>query len=161
MNIEIMPIEPESADDQAFVWEVLYHAIYAPPGAQPPPRDILNLPDIARYANGFGNHVGDMGCIAWVDGERAGAAWVRLVHGYGHVDDDTPELSIALLPTYRGQGIGTALLNGLITHVSATYPRISLSVNEGNPARHLYERAGFSEVRRDGESIVMLWQQTT
>ena len=43
-----------------------------------------------------------------------GAAWCRIMEDYGHIDDDTPSLAISLLPGYRGRGIGTRLLGGLL-----------------------------------------------
>jgi ribosomal protein S18 acetylase RimI-like enzyme len=159
--IHVKPIDVQSKGDIPFLHDILYHAIYVPPDAQPPPRDIIHLPEITRYLVDFGKRVGDIGCVALADDERAGAAWVRLMRGYGYVDDSTPELTIAVLPSFRGRGIGTLLLNGLISQVAPHYGQISLSVTAGNPAQRLYERAGFREVRRDGESIIMLWTKTT
>lgn len=157
--IQIKPVGDTLTADKAFLWDILYHAIYVPPDAPPPPRDILNQPEIARYLVDFGEREGDIGCVAWAGDERGGAAWVRLIQGYGYVDNDTPELTIALLPQFRGRGMGTLLLNGLLRQVAPHYPRISLSVTASNPARRLYERAGFQQVRQDDESIVMLWTQ--
>ena len=75
------------------------------------------------------------------------------ITGYGYVDDDTPELSIALDPPARGIGLGGRLLESLFEEV----PRCSLSLDVRNPAVGLYRRWGFQEVRRDGEhSLVML-----
>jgi ribosomal-protein-alanine N-acetyltransferase len=50
----------------------------------------------------------------WSTGDPIGAAWLRLwskdEQGYGFVDVHTPELSMAVRPEFRGQGIGTLLL---------------------------------------------------
>jgi GNAT superfamily N-acetyltransferase len=63
------------------------------------------------------------------------------------VDEDTPEVSIAVAEPYRGRGIGAALLRGLAEAArSAGFAALSLSVEDGNPARRLYERVGFVEV---------------
>ena len=77
--------------------------------------------------------------------------------GYGFVDADTPELSITTFEGFRRQGIGGALLSELIAAArSRGVPAISLSVEDGNGARRLYERAGFRVVGRNGGSDTML-----
>ena len=104
----------------------------------------------------IGGNDGDMGFKALVDGVTAGAAWLRLIQGYGHVAEDIPELTMAVLPGYRGRGIGTALLSVLIDTAARSYPGISLSVVGENPAINLYRRMGFEIIRPDGESYTML-----
>jgi ribosomal protein S18 acetylase RimI-like enzyme len=93
-----------------------------------------------------------------VTGQPVGAVWVRLVvgegKGYGYVDDDTPELSIAVFPEYRGQGIGTQLLTHLFASVCGQ-SSISLSVSAKNPAVKLYNCFGFKVVSRTDESLLM------
>lgn len=65
--------------------------------------------------------------------------------GFGFIDEATPELSIWVTEGERGQGIGGQLLDAAIRAArSKGLRRISLSVEEGNPARRLYERAGFT-----------------
>jgi ribosomal protein S18 acetylase RimI-like enzyme len=90
---------------------------------------------------------------------------VRLLSGaeknYPAVADDVPELAIAVLPQYIGQGIGALLLARLLDDARALYPAVVLSVRATNPARRLYERLGFVVVdtivnRVGGESAVML-----
>ncbi len=143
-------------EDEPFLWDMLYLDIYVPEGEQRPPREILSLPEIAQYVWGWGQP-GDLGYIA-VENEthqRLGAAWLRLIHGYGYVDEQTPELSIALLPEYRGMGIGTALLTGLLETARDQFAAVSLSVDPRNPAKRLYERLGFRVVGQDGTSLTM------
>lgn len=73
------------------------------------------------------------------------------------VDADIPELSITTFDGFRGLGIGTALLAQLIEAAKAAgLSGISLSVEDGNRARGLYERAGFEVVGRNGGSDTML-----
>lgn len=145
------------AGDVGFLREMLYLALFVPPGAEPFHPEILDKPELARIVEGFGAEVGDAGWIAVMDsGKPLGAAWVRRFSvdapGFGYVDDQTPELSIAVDVAARGCGIGAALLERLVADVD----RISLSVDVRNPAVRLYERFGFVEVRRDGFSATML-----
>ena len=62
--------------------------------------------------------------IAIDDGFPVGAAWYRLFRrdapGYGFVDEETPELAIAVVPSRRGRGIGEALLEALCERARAT-----------------------------------------
>lgn len=147
--------------DEHFLWEMLYHALYVPEGAAPIPRTVLAQPEIAHYVSEWGEP-GDCGFIA-VDAHTdrpIGAAWLRQfpadAPGYGFVDERTPELSVALLPGWRGRGIGSELLIALLAYADARYPAVSLSVDPANPARRLYERLGFQPVGANGASLVMV-----
>jgi len=151
-------IRPATQADQTFLREMLYDALFVPPGHEPLPRSVVDQPDIAHYVDGFGTRPRDMGLIVEDAGERIGAAWVRLLQGddpgYGYIDDDTPELSAAVNPRWRNHGIGTALLLRLVEEL----PRVSLSVDSRNPAVRLYRRIGFDVVAADGTSLTMLRQ---
>ncbi len=72
---------------------------------------------ISRYVDGWGRH-GDTALIAMEDGHSIGAAWYRLfpesVPGYGFVDPKTPELTIVVVPSRQGEGIGKRLLDALL-----------------------------------------------
>jgi GNAT superfamily N-acetyltransferase len=145
--------------DEAFLWEMLYHAIYVPGGISPPP-DIVSRPELSRYVREWGR-VDDVGLLA-IDATAQrpiGAAWLRLLTadnaGYGYTDDETPELSMAVLPQYRGRGVGTALLTSLLEETESIYKAVSLSVSAGNPAVRLYERVGFKVAGSTGASLTM------
>ena len=153
-------IRPITPADEPFLWEALYHAIYVAPGDAPPERDVVNRPELARYVRDWGD-VDDLGFIAVAEENQQpiGAAWIRLLtgenKGYGYTDDTTPELSVAVLPEYRGQGVGTGLLTHLLQAVSIHHRSVSLSVEAGNPASRLYRRLGFEIVSTSGTSLVM------
>ena len=141
---------------------MLYQAIYVEAGSPAVPREILRQPDIAKYVAAWGRN-GDMGLVAVEaeTGQPIGAIWLRLFNannaGYGYVADDIPELGIAVLPEYRGQGVGTQLLDDLLTLARSRYAAVSLSVDPHNRAKGLYERFGFKSVGMNGTSVVMLW----
>lgn len=147
--------------DEPFLWEMLYEAIYIPAGGAKPDRVILQEPSLAHYVAGWGQQPGDMALLALdsQSGQPVGAAWLRLFPatdpGWGFVDAETPEVSMALLPAYRGQGIGTALLTNLIAQARGRYAALSLSVDPQNPAMRLYERLGFVVVGASGTSLTM------
>ncbi len=151
---------PLRVQDQHFLWEMLYQAIYVPPEEAPPPREIVFQPELSRYVKDWGR-ANDFGWLAieQVSAQPVGAAWLRLLtgeqRGYGYIDERTPEISLAVLPEYRGQGAGTELLARLIRSAQAHYPALSLSVTGGNRAIHIYERAGFRVANEAGGSITM------
>jgi len=91
-----------------------------------------------------------------------GAAWYRLFRkdqpGYGFVDEETPELAIAVVPSRRGLGVGEALLDALCDRARADgYRALSLSVARDNaPLVTFYEQHGFSVVGDgDDQSLTM------
>jgi ribosomal protein S18 acetylase RimI-like enzyme len=157
MKIELRSLLPT---DEPFLWEMLYLALYVPPGGTPFPRAILDDPDIACYVKGWGRP-GDWGLLA-LDGENpVGAVWLRQwmgeeEKGYGYVGPHIPELSLALLPEYRNQGLGRRMLETVMAMAKPDFPGLSLSVAESSPARRLYERLGFCKVGQVMESLVML-----
>ena len=138
---------------------MLYEAIYVPPGSPEVERGILELPEIKKYAASWGDLKGDRGILLSLDENPAGAIWLRFFNkeeqGYGYVADDIPELSMALLPEYRGRGYGTELLKRLLEDLPAEIHSVSLSVDPGNPALHLYNKFGFKKCGAWGTSITM------
>jgi ribosomal protein S18 acetylase RimI-like enzyme len=140
---------------------MLYEAAFwRPDGERPPLEQALASPDLAHYAAGWGR-AGDLGLVADVQAEPVGAAWLRRFAardpGYGFVDEDTPELGIGVAEAWRGRGVGTALLTGLLerTRADGTH-RVSLSVEVDNPSRRLYERAGFEIVEHTEGAVTMV-----
>ncbi len=156
MNTIIREIRPE---EYTLLREFLYQAIYLPKGVEPPPRSVVDRPELQVYIEGFGTRPGDHCLVAEVGGKAVGAAWCRTMEDYGHIDNDTPSLAISLLPEYRGKGIGTRLLNNLLLLLQENgYQRASLSVQKENPALGLYQRAGFRIVAEKGTEYLMLWE---
>ena len=158
MNTIIRKIRPEEHD---LLREFLYQAIYLPEGMEPPPRSVVDLPELQVYIADFGTRPGDHCIVAEAAGKVVGAAWCRIMADYGHIDNDTPSLAISLLPEYRGLGIGTRLLNDLLLLLQEHgYLRASLSVQKENPALRLYQRTGFHIVAERETEYVMLWDST-
>lgn len=99
--------------------------------------------------------------IASLGGELVGVAYCRLFtdedHGHGYVDDETPEVAIAVRDGHRGAGVGERLLRELAELARANgIARLSLAVDAANPARHLYERLGYVEVGSDKGGVRMV-----
>jgi len=152
-----MVIRRGGRQDVRFLRDMLHHAYYwreRQPGEGPGP--------VALYVKGWGR-AGDTALIAIEDGFPVGAAWYRLFRrdhpGYGFVDEETPELAIAVVPSRRGRGIGDALLNALYERAKADgHQAVSLAAERGNePLVSYYERKhGFTRAREDREESVTM-----
>ena len=127
--------------DVRFLRDMLRHAFYWRPGGG------IEEASLWRYVVGWGRP-GDAAVIALDEGFPVGAAWYRLFKrdepGFGFIDEQTPEVSIAVVPSRRGQGFGGRLLAALIELAREQgYPALSLSVAADSRAVEVFERAGF------------------
>jgi len=64
-------------------------------------------------------------------------------------------IDIALLPAFRGQGLGTRFLTELIEEAAATARVVSIHVEKNNPALRLYQRLAFEPVADTGVHLLM------
>jgi ribosomal protein S18 acetylase RimI-like enzyme len=158
----VIDIRPARADDLAFIETMVVEAVNWDP-TRPPysPELIAAQPTIGRYLADWPRPT-DLGVVAEAGGVAVGASWLRFFDaaepGYGFIAEDIPELSIAVAPGWRGQGIGGRLLDALIDLArQRRIGSISLSVEATNPALRLYETRGFRAVDddRDDEVVTM------
>jgi GNAT superfamily N-acetyltransferase len=115
--------------------------------------------EISHYFTDFPSDR-DFGLAYYEEDDVKAVAWLVFLPvsdpGYGFVDADTPELCITTFSGNRGRGIGGALLAELISQArDRGLGGISLSVEDGNVSRHLYERASFEVAGRNQGSDTM------
>jgi GNAT superfamily N-acetyltransferase len=142
-------IRQAGPQDVRFLRDMLKHAYHWRLNQDP------DLP-VARYVNNWGRP-GDVGLIAWENGP-IGAAWYRLFKasapGFGFVDEQTPELTIAVVPSRRGGGLGADLMKALLDRARREgYAAISLSAEQG--MTKLYERHAFRPVEEKDGTVTM------
>ena len=152
---EILPEELGILD------EMLYEAIFKPEGCAPFPRDVIQIPEIKVYIDGFGSRKDDFCLVADLNGRIIGAVWIRIlageIKGYGNVDDQTPEFAISLLKEYRNRGIGTLLMQRMIEYLkNRGYAQTSLSVQKRNYAVRMYQNLGFEIIHENEEDYLMI-----
>ncbi len=91
--------------------------------------------------------------VVVVDGELAGRLYVA------RWDEEIRIMDIALLPAFRGQGIGARLLRPLLREGADTGKTVSIHVEQSNPAMSLYRRLGFVPVGEHGVYVLMRWTE--
>ncbi|MHA4868772.1 GNAT family N-acetyltransferase [Duganella sp. PWIR1] len=89
-----------------------------------------------------------------LDGEAIGRLYVKRMPQRIHVID------IAILPPWRGRGLGTQLLAALMAEAEASDASVTIHVEIHNPAQSLYQRLGFQEISTAGLYRLMQWRAT-
>lgn len=145
-------LRPVSSQDTRFLRDMLRHAYHWRIGEEG-----ADLP-VYRYVQNWGRQ-GDAGVIGFAGPNVYGAAWYRLfpaaTPGFGFVDEQTPELTIAVVPSHRGHGSGAELLEALLERARGDgFDRISLSAQPGQTG--FYERHGFREHARGDGTVTMV-----
>lgn len=154
-EVFIRPLRTSNVD---FLKEMVFLSLYKESGLFD--RDVLEHKDIAKYYRGWDSKK-EVGFIARYDNKDIGAIWCRKFpffdQGFGYVEDDIPEMGLAVYPEYRGRGLGQILMNHLFNRLRHNGDKaVSISVHTNNPARRAYLRNNFVPVRREGDEIVML-----
>ncbi|HLX32182.1 MAG TPA: GNAT family N-acetyltransferase [Gaiellaceae bacterium] len=144
-------LRPIGRQDARFLRDMLRHAYHWRIAQDP------DLP-VFRYVQNWGRR-GDAGVIAFTGPNVFGAAWYRLfpaaAPGFGFVDEGTPELTIAVVPSHRGHGTGGELLEALLDRARADgFTRVSLSAEPGQTG--FYEKHGFREHGREDGTVTMV-----
>jgi GNAT superfamily N-acetyltransferase len=162
------------AEDGSFLTDMLVEAVNWSPEWKPRSRQrVLADSRTARYITGWPRDT-DLGVIAEAaspdparpdparPSEPAGATWLRFLPaaepGYGFVAEDVPELTIGVAASWRGRGLGRALLRAIAEQArDQGISRISLSVERKNYAQRLYLSEGYRIVDssdKDADTMV-------
>ena len=144
-------LRPVDIHDVRFLRDMLRHA-YHWRVAEDEERPVY------RYVQNWGRR-GDAGVVAMDGPHSYGAAWYRLFParepGFGFVDEQTPELTLAVVPSRRGKGTGKELLEALLKRAREDgFHAISLSAAKDQAP--YYERFGFETVAEGEHAITML-----
>lgn len=158
MNYHIRKIRE---DEYPLLDDFLYEAIFIPEGVAPPPRSIINQPDLQVYIRNFGKEKDDICFVAETDGKVVGVVWVRDMKDYGHIEDGVPSFAISLYKEYRNLGIGTELMTAMLDQLkSREYSKASLAVQKANYAVRMYKKVGFEIVDENTEEYIMVCNLT-
>ncbi len=143
-------LRPVELRDVRFLRDMLRHAYYWR-------LDEDRERPVYRYVQNWGRP-GDAGVIALAGAHPAGAAWYRLFSerapGFGFVDERTPEVTLAVVPSRRGHGVGHEMLTALLDRARADgYAAVSLSAAHGQTG--FYEQFGFEPVGETPYAVTM------
>ncbi len=154
MNYNIRKIKKE---EYILLEDFIYEAIFIPKGVIPPPKSIINQPDLQVYIKDFGKEKDDICFVAETDGKVVGAVWVRDMKDYGHIKDGVPSFAISLYKPYRNYGIGTELMTTMISELRKRgYKKASLAVQKENYAVKMYKKVGFEIFDENEEEFIMV-----
>ncbi|MEA2166135.1 MAG: hypothetical protein QOK37_4262 [Thermoanaerobaculia bacterium] len=85
------------------------------------------------------------------DGVAIGRLWID------EWKDQIRLVDIALMPEYRGSGIGSQLLHDVLRRGAVAGKPVTIHVEGFNPALRLYHRLGFEKVDTNGVYFLMRW----
>ena len=153
---DAIAFRPDTPDDYDFL-RLLYHSTRAEemvhfPFNDQQKVDFLNQQFHAQHTH-YAQHYPD--CernLILVNGERAGRMWIE------EREDDIRLIDIALMPEYRGSGIGGILVRELLARGRAANKSVSIHVEIYNPAMRLYKRLGFVKKDSNGVYDLMEWK---
>jgi ribosomal protein S18 acetylase RimI-like enzyme len=148
-------LRPETADDRSFVYRI-YAGTREEELAQvpwtPAQKDaFLQMQFDAQHRHYTERYTEATFRIILADGAPAGRLYVA------RWPDEIRIMDIGLLPEYRGRGIGSFLLGGLLDEARTAQKRVSIHVERFNPALRLYQRLGFREVADRGVYLLLEW----
>ena len=154
MNYNIRKIRE---DEYTLLNDFIYEAIFIPEGVEPPPKSIINQPELQVYISNFGKEKDDLCFVAEADGKVVGAVWVRDMNDYGHIANGVPSFAISLYKEYRNFGIGTRLMETMLMELKGRgYNRTSLAVQKANYAVRMYKKVGFEIIDENDEEYIMV-----
>ena len=123
--------------------------------------EILRLPEIARYISidegNFWNYITTNPAVSYFKAYRED----KLV---GALDCELQGkklyLSVMVLPEYQKQGLGTQMLQDLLSGKLLSFDTAEVYIEEGNtPSVKLFEKMGFAPKFRDGKLIIYTYNK--
>ncbi len=73
-------------------------------------------------------------------------------------EDEIRIIDIALLPEFRGNGMGSTLIKQVLAEGEKKELPVRIHVQKSNPAFHLYRRLGFQKLDENGIYFLMEWR---
>jgi GNAT superfamily N-acetyltransferase len=148
--IALRPIRPEDRDLLCRIYGSTRAAELAPvPWTDDQKAAFVKMQFDAQDAHYRAHYEGATYEVIEVDGVPAGRLYLH------RTPKEIRLMDIALLPSFRGAGIGTRLLAGLIAEAKGSGVPLTIHVEISNPARRLYERLGFAPVEEHGVHLLM------
>ena len=152
-------------DDYQFLREMIFEAVFwsRKDDERPELEEGLSYDYTKHILVDFGNREGDIAVIAEIDGNKAGAVFIRYWNDNtnirGYITEDIPVLVIGVVKDYRRQGVGDMLIESVKNVAKEKdITKISLCVTKSNVAYHLYNKHNFKIVQDIESSYNMIWE---
>ncbi len=153
--LEGVSLRPVRGDDHAFLFEV-YASSRAEELAQVPwnqeEKQSFLKSQFEAQKNHYNKHFSDADFnIVLVQGNCAGRLYL------GRWEEEIRIIDIALLPDFRGKGIGGLLLGEILEEARQANKCVRIHVEKQNRAKNLYSRLGFQVLSDNGVYEFMEW----
>lgn len=113
-------------------------------------KKLQDFPQLEIYSRFYGLSSKDLGLYALSEHKIAGGAWIRLLKeddkANAFIDEKTPILTIAVMPEFRNQGIGSAMLEQLFLEAGALFERMSVTILNNEKNVSFFKKHEFVEV---------------
>ena len=98
----------------------------------------------ALFTEFYGLTTKDLGLYALVDNQIAGAIWSRRLE-----QNETPTLSVAIVPEFKGKGVGSFMMEQFLQEAAAVYEEIKIDISFKPKAIKFYEKFGFEKTPQE------------
>lgn len=152
---ETVSLRPITPADEAFLL-ALYTStreleLQVVPWTPEQKQQFLEMQFRAQHQYYQDHYTGSTFDVILVDGTPAGRLYVA------RWATEIRIIDIAMLPAWRGQGLGTSLLQAMQTEAADAKKRLTIHVERMNPALRLYERLGFMLSEDKGVYLFLEW----
>jgi len=97
--------------------------------------------EILKYTEFYGLTTKDLGLYVLVDNKIAGAVWLRKFN-----PESIPQVSFAILPEFKKQGIGLFMMEQFLQEAGAIHEEIHIDISAKQKALKFYEKFGFEKI---------------
>lgn len=118
-------------------------------------RQFLDMQFHAQHTFYHDAYPGSSFDIILLDGQPIGRLYVYRSESVYNI------LDIAIMPEWRGQGIGTYYMHSVMDEAAASGRPVAIHVEFYNPAQRLYDRLGFRRIEEVGVHYAMQWDPPT
>lgn len=105
------------------------------------------------YSDFFGFSDKDLGLYVLVNNKIAGAIWSRKLkqqdNASGFINEDTPVVSFAILPEFKGKEIGSFMMEQFLQEAGAVYAALSINISHKPKSLKFYEKFGFEKTENE------------
>jgi ribosomal protein S18 acetylase RimI-like enzyme len=143
------------SSEQKIVTDMLHYAYRLDENSQ----TLQELPALSIYNDFYGLTAKDLGLYALLNHKIAGAIWTRRLNAEHNstafVNENTPVMSVAVLPEFRGKGVGSFMMEQFLQEAATLYDALSVNVLKDSKAIEFYKKFGFIKLQDSEQKSVV------